>query len=338
MTSWHPLHTCCLLVVRNNFLSCLCFFIDAGQFAFTLSAGAMSTSRSFRHLLHVPFFALWHARIVCSCCAVFVLGLKEPAAGEAPKQTRAQTIASIVNTMMGTAIVALPYGISQAGIIAGICIIAVIGAIACFTCVLLVEHGKTAEEFSDIVRMYLGVRVQLGTWAISVAVIGGAAIVYHILMQESLYQLIATIITAAGGDTAKWSHVYAALLPLVVYPATNLKDLSALVKLNSVGFLFLWFTIIFVVSHGARALSTGRNGFEFVTSLDENAPDFNAAGVLQVVVGGRLGFAELGGMMMLSFFIHNAINPIIKNAPVATRKTDVAIAYVKSHARHCFPR
>jgi hypothetical protein len=224
----------------------------------------------------------------------------EPAA---PFQSRLQTVASIVNTMMGTTILALPFGMAQSGIAVGLGITALLGAVSCATCLIVVERGLAAghDDFSGSVEAFLGRRVQLLAWGFSVAIILGASIVYHILMQETLYALVATGLTAAGKSSAGWSRVYAALVPLIIYPVCNLKDLSALVRFNSVGFLFLWYTIIFICYHGIHVLMGGQGGSAApavaVATLPAGAPAFLPNGSLQVVTVGAPVFAGLGGMV-----------------------------------------
>ncbi|RYG55253.1 hypothetical protein EON66_05730 [archaeon] len=272
-----------------------------------------------------------HAHRCARPAAVFVLGTK---VGEEQKQNRLQTIASIVNTMMGTTIVALPYGMATTGLALGAVIIGIMGVISCFTCLMIMKYGKGYDEFSDMVAHYLGRYPRYGAWLISVAVIVGAAMVYHILMQESLYQLVGTIITAHSPDAAShWKRVYAAMVPLIVYPVCNMKDMSALVKVNSLGFLFLWYTIMFVLYHGFHAMS--HSTFSWVASQDPSASFYAPDGSLRIVYGGQSTFSALGGMMMLSFFIHNAVQAITKNAQPATVRTDVVIAYVTCRVCAC---
>ena len=250
------------------------------------------------------------------------------------KQTRIQTIMSIVNTMMGTTIVALPFGLAEAGIGTGLAIIGILGAISAYTCLIIVESSIAGtEEFSSCVKQFLGRRVQLLAWGISVAIILGAAIIYHILMQETLYALVTTLILSSNPDSTlliNWRREYAALVPWFLFPISNMKDLSALVKVNSIGFLFLAYVIIFIVSHGIHVLNEGSDApISIVTTLSATSTTapYTPSGILQIIAGGTPNFASLGGMMMLSFFIHNCIQPIIKNANPVTRRMDIIIAY-----------
>jgi len=240
-------------------------------------------------------------------------------------QSRLQTVASIVNTMMGTTILALPFGMMQAGIASGLAITGALGALSCVTCLIVVERGLAAghSDFNGSVQAYLGRRAMLVAWAFSVAIILGAAIVYHILMQETLYALVRTALAVGGGSAAWWSPVYAALVPLALYPICCLKDLSVLVRFNSLGFLFMWFTIIFISFHGLHALVASGGGggggggaaaVQVRLTAGQGAAPYGAGGAFQVVALGTPMFAGLGGMMMLSFFLHNCFQPIVRNA------------------------
>ena len=234
-------------------------------------------------------------------------------------QSRWATVGSVVNTMMGTTIVALPFGLAESGVGAGLAIIALLGCVSCFTCLVVVESTPRVREFSVAVRRLLGRRVQLAAWAVSVAIILGAAIIYHVLMQETLFALVATLLGAArvsAGAAGAWRREYAALLPMaLLFPVSCLRDLSLLVRFNSFGFLFMAYVIVFIAFHGAAVLAAGAAApVAFVASKAAGAGAYGADGRLQVVLGGTLNFASLGGMMMLSFFLHNCVQPIVKLA------------------------
>lgn len=95
----------------------------------------------------------------------------------------------------------------------------------------------------------------------------------------------------------------------LVFPLTNLRRLTALVKVNSWGAAFIAFTIAFVIYHGVHALATGR--------VAEGAP-MGLPGLPESEAGftlwGKSTFGKLAGMGMLSFFVHNAAHPILRNA------------------------
>jgi len=150
-------------------------------------------------------------------------------------------------------------------------------------------------------------------------VILGAVIVYHILMQESLYSIVLSIAVAASGghEPSIWIHygrIISAGVVWLLWPLANMQDLSVLVKFNSVGFLFLVYTVTFILVNGFIGL--GQGNYDVVSHLASGASEFNMdTGNMQVVLWGRKTFVPLAGTLMLSTFIHNAIQPICKNAP-----------------------
>ncbi|OQR80662.1 hypothetical protein THRCLA_11956, partial [Thraustotheca clavata] len=80
--------------------------------------------------------------------------------------------------------------------------------------------------------------------------------------------------------------------------------------INSFGIPFVLYTIYFIVSQGIDKL--------------EHAKDPLA----DVVITGKSSFGILGGIVTLSFFIHNAIQPIILHSNPSSRSRDITIAYV----------
>lgn len=237
-----------------------------------------------------------------------------------------QTITTMVNTMIGTTIVALPYLFARSGIAMGLAILGFIGFVSCFTCILVVSHGKGFEEFSQFVDFWLGGRWRAVSWAMSNLVILGACIIYHILMQESLYQVVQSIVEAAGGTGEGWSRPLAAVAPLVVLPLASLRDMSLLVKLSSGGFFFVTYTIVFISYHGVHSWISDK--VLFVPTLGMEGPGELPDGRLQIAWGIREGAGALGGAAMLSFFIHNIIQPITKQADPATKHRDIRTAFV----------
>lgn len=182
--------------------------------------------------------------------------------------------------------------------------------------------------------------MQITSWVMGILVIMGAVIVYHILMQESLYSIVLSIAVAASGGhkPEMWIHygrIISAGVVWILWPLANMQDLSVLVKFNSVGFLFLVYTVTFILVNGFIGISFG--DFEVVSHLESGASEFNVdTGKMQVVLWGRETFVPLAGTLMLSTFIHNAIQPICKNAPKATRSYDVFYGYLIASVLYMF--
>lgn len=170
-------------------------------------------------------------------------------------------------------------------------------------------------------QYHYGRRAQIVTMVCSVLVLLGASIAYHVLMQECLFKLVSAALkwnrpNEMTSTNSSWSPKDAALAILVLYPLTNMKNVSALVTLNSFGIPFVLYSIFFIIYHGIQASCCAPPG----------ALDF-------IVITGKPTFGILGGIVTLSFFIHNAIQPIIRNSNPATQRVSTYYARwrIKAH-------
>lgn len=68
-------------------------------------------------------------------------------AQEGSKTSSLMTIFSVWNTMMGSGLLALPWGFSEAGIAGGFAIVAAVGLLSWYTCFLVIKYGIKYDEF-----------------------------------------------------------------------------------------------------------------------------------------------------------------------------------------------
>ena len=120
---------------------------------------------------------------------------------------------------------------------------------------------------------------------------------------------------------------------LVAWPLTTLKNLTVLVKFNSLGVFFLFFNIFFMVYQGINV------AFETTVYQGVNVTGWNKmmvgnySSIQDVPIMGSnlwfkpMTFGALAGMSMLAFFVHNAIHPIMRHSNPKTRLCDLGIAY-----------
>ncbi|XP_053722976.1 sodium-coupled neutral amino acid transporter 9 [Synchiropus splendidus] len=104
------------------------------------------------------------------------------------------TIFAIWNTMMGTSILSIPWGIKQSGFTFGIIILILTGLLMLYCCYIALKSPKsipyvdTSEwEFPDVCRHYFG---SFGLWSsliFSMVSLVGAMVVYWVLMSNFLY-------------------------------------------------------------------------------------------------------------------------------------------------------
>ncbi|KAL7376937.1 hypothetical protein ABVT39_018567 [Epinephelus coioides] len=104
------------------------------------------------------------------------------------------TIFAIWNTMMGTSILSIPWGIKQAGFTLGIFILIFTGLLMLYCCYIVLKSPKAIPymdtsdwEFPDVCRYYFG---KFGKWSslvFSMVSLIGAMVVYWVLMSNFLY-------------------------------------------------------------------------------------------------------------------------------------------------------
>lgn len=150
-------------------------------------------------------------------------------------------------------------------------------------------------------------------------------------LQQTIYSIVRTFLVSSDGSASPllkyWTRPVAALIPLVLYPVCNLKDLSVLVKLNSLGFLFMWCTVTFITSQGFATIASGSSLYNLISRATNAPPAFAEDGTLNVFSGFSSNIGALGGMMMLSFYLHTVVQPIIEHASPKTVYRDVSLGY-----------
>ncbi|KAK3522139.1 hypothetical protein QTP70_026956 [Hemibagrus guttatus] len=104
------------------------------------------------------------------------------------------TIFAIWNTMMGTSILSMPWGIKQSGFTLGVIILILMGLLTLYCCYRVLKSTKSIPyidtsdwEFPDVCKYYFG---RLGQWLsllFSMVSLIGAMVVYWVLMSNFLF-------------------------------------------------------------------------------------------------------------------------------------------------------
>lgn len=104
------------------------------------------------------------------------------------------TIFAIWNTMMGTSILSIPWGIKQSGFTLGVIILILMGLLTLYCCYRILKSPKSIPyidtsdwDFSDVCKYYLG---RVGQWSslfFSMISLIGAMVVYWVLMSNFLF-------------------------------------------------------------------------------------------------------------------------------------------------------
>ncbi|XP_031434024.1 sodium-coupled neutral amino acid transporter 9 [Clupea harengus] len=104
------------------------------------------------------------------------------------------TIFAIWNTMMGTSILSIPFGIKQAGFTLGIIILVAMGILTLYCCYRVLKSTKSIPyvdtsdwEFPDVCRYYFGAFGKWSSLIFSMVSLVGAMVVYWVLMSNFLF-------------------------------------------------------------------------------------------------------------------------------------------------------
>ncbi|KAH0627946.1 hypothetical protein JD844_008541 [Phrynosoma platyrhinos] len=110
------------------------------------------------------------------------------------KNSSLVTIFMIWNTMMGTSILSIPWGIKQAGFTTGIIIILLMGILTLYCCYRIVKSrtmissvDTSSWEFPDVCKYYFGSFGQWSSLLFSLVSLIGAMVVYWVLMSNFLF-------------------------------------------------------------------------------------------------------------------------------------------------------
>jgi sodium-coupled neutral amino acid transporter 9 len=249
--------------------------------------------------------------------------------GRVGSQPAVMTIFSIWNTMLGSTILSLPWGMSQSGLILGLFSIAFIGALAFYTCKIMLNFSLRLKQDdpADIMEMIWGRKGKILTLSMSALVMIGAGIAYNIIMNSALFSMLDGISIWSSGSSigceACWDKFSTRYTPLIImgvlFILLSMKEKSSFVRLNSGGVIFIIITVLAIIAVGIRAFSINTfttSGSDKVDSDDKSCDDdWNCLkhndSVHISLVG--LGFLKMLGILSLSFFIHNAISIIMKN-------------------------
>lgn len=120
-------------------------------------------------------------------CFVFPLPLMLREAGE--KSNSFVIVFSIWNTMIGTAIVSLPWAFQQAGMALSICICFSSYLVSFYTCKLIIDVTKRDADFCITLRRYFGSWGYYAGIVFPFLTLLGAIIVLFIILAQLLYPI-----------------------------------------------------------------------------------------------------------------------------------------------------
>eukprot|EP00898_Chlorokybus_atmophyticus_P005489 jgi/Chlat1/5941/Chrsp4S06416 len=237
------------------------------------------------------------------------------------------TVFCLTNSMVGGGILVLPWAFGEAGMLLGTIITLLVGAICCYTCILMVTHGGDHDSFAEVAAQHLGGWARTLSIVTTVLILVAGAISYDILIVDSVYAIVQGALMAAGSDPAAskyggggvlellrqhWSPYCAVgIVALLLLPLTMLKNLKPLANLSSYGVVFIGYTLFFMFF---QSLWVGP-----IATVPYIKPYYSKS------------FAHLAGVCASSFFVHHACLPICQSATKRHHnRRNLAAAYILS--------
>ncbi|XP_053859942.1 neutral amino acid transporter 9 isoform X3 [Vidua macroura] len=217
------------------------------------------------------------------------------------KNSSLVTIFMIWNTMMGTSILSIPWGMKQAGFTSGIILILLMGILTLYCCYRVVKSRQMISltdtsnwEFPDVCKYYFGSFGQWSSLLFSMVSLVGAMIVYWVLMSNFLF------------NTGKFIYNFVHDINVTdIVPGTNGSNKG------TVSVVYL----VFLVTVKAAYLGIHLE-FNWFTENEFFVPEF------------RILFPQLTGVLTLAFFIHNCVITLLQNNRNQENNVrDLCIAY-----------
>lgn len=272
------------------------------------------------------------------------------------KQSSLVTIFSIWNTIIGSSLLTMPWGITMAGFFPGVIIIMAMSGLCLYTAYRLIAahayHGRGENvEVVDLSRIYLNDWAACIARIFSITVLLGATIAYWILMANFLYNSVNFIYDSIAG----WSKypvpenvTYMEVLcpkkevhndnsTVIIYEKT-FDTLGPAWDLHTTVPAFLGLIIFPLLNFNSTTFFTKFNSLGTVSvvylvvfvliksaswGLNMDQAEWETSWVI------RPTFPALTGMLSLSFFIHNIIISIMQNNHDPEKNgRDLTIAYI----------
>lgn len=232
--------------------------------------------------------------------------------------------------MIGSVCLILPLIFKSSGIFTCLIILTVVCLISMKTCDLLLIHVKDEEEdLPTLITRLLGNYYSKVYCVASGLLLCLVVIIYYLLLVNMSYLMITFIIDRIDPDSyvptstfsfSKFSFQWASFVGLVIAGIlASLRKIAFIVKLGHYGVICLYIYTLFIVY---MAIDNIVNG-----SFEEKKGE-----ILYVTND----IANLAGTFALSYMIHNAIIPIVKQNKNQEKNTrDVRLAFLLTSSIYC---
>jgi len=241
-----------------------------------------------------------------------------------------KTIFSCANTMIGSVCLILPLIFNSSGIFTSLIILVVVCVISMKTCDLLLIHVKEEEEdLPALIARLLGNYYSKVFCLASGLLLCIVVIIYYLLLANMAYLIITFIInhwdptayvSSKTFSFSKFSFQWASVVALAVAAIlANLKKIAFIVKLGHYGVICLYIYTVFIIYIAIDNIVNGN----FETKKSE----------INYVTN---DIANLAGTFALSYMLHNAVIPIVKQNKHQEKNTrDIRLAFLLTSFIYC---
>jgi amino acid permease len=243
-----------------------------------------------------------------------MVGFTQGKEGEEAKSSSIVIIFSCWNTMVGSAMVSLPWAFMQSGIALGIIISFTSFLISFYTCALIIKTAKNDEDYVFTLKKYYGKPgFYIGLIGPTILIFG-AITVYFVVIVQSLYPILYLILVKAfkmnldfiDPNVAPYFHLesfsasYVSLgIFCILVPVCLKKDLSIFMRMGSIGAFCVTSLIIFVISYSIYSISNTTYAFKLTSGdIDPKILD------VQNLMLFNKGYGSLASVLCAGYFIH----------------------------------
>ena len=255
-------------------------------------------------------------------CFVIPLPLMLREAGE--KQNSFVMVFSIWHTMIGTAVVSLPWAFQQSGIALGFCLCFSSYIVSFYTSKLIVDATGNDADFCITLKKYYGKPgYYAGIIAPALLLLGVVSALFVILSELSYPILLSLYMWCKPGDFQpkiedkpvldNFSSAYTAIgLYFLLVAISSKKNLGVFVRLGSLGAIFVSMFIIAITGLGAYSYAT--TDYQIGTTAQNRATIWaNVHGVRTIVLF-TANFSPLASLLNTGYYLHTCAVPILRNA------------------------
>ena len=232
--------------------------------------------------------------------------------------------------MIGSVCLILPIIFNTSGIFTSLIILSIVCMISMKTCDLLLIHVREEEEdLPSLIERLMGNFYSKVYCLASGLLLCIVVIIYFLLLANMSYLIVSFIIDRSNPDAyvsaktfsfSKFSFQWASLVALCICAfLSNLRKIAFIVKLGHYGVICLYIYTAFIIYIAIDNIING--------SFQEKKHEINYV---------TNDIANLAGTFALSYMLHNAVIPIVKQNKHQEKNTrDIRLAFLLTSFIYC---